>query len=132
MALFSSEELTREIDDDKTFELEVIKNGQEATLFLTISVTNKIREVAKQAKIKYPGFKAVTRKNKQEFISVDEFYEYNRMVLKRAYKEASGDVIDEYSLTIVLALLKKFPVVAKLLAILMQDFFDGESKKEEE
>ena len=133
MALFNAADILRDDDDEKEIVMDELQcNGEDAILTLTILVNRKMVKASQAASSRFLSYRGVTRKKKQEIVPTDDFLGYCQAVLPKAYKSASGNILDEYSADILAAWFERFPIWAKLAAIKIKKVYDGGATFDEE
>jgi hypothetical protein len=136
MALLNAAELLRDDETESNIQINGIKLDEESepgsiiiTLKRSRKIVNRYKEIyAKHTKVRRTLKTKGKHRGEIDIKSEGEDIPFIKDILDLAYVKASGDLIDEYSIELIMAAVELFPYLSETLASAMVDFYQKGGK----
>lgn len=140
MALLSAAELLSDKETQHVIQIDGIrakKTDEPASISITVKNSRDIVKIIKRIRDKATSSKSYyhTKGKKKSRIELDTTVDHDlfcRKTLEAVYVEADGDLIDEYSIDIIMAATELYPNFLETLSGALLDFFQSGGKIEQQ
>jgi hypothetical protein len=136
MALLNAAELLRDDETKQDLEIKGIrmkKTDEPVSITITLKTSRAIVKEFKKIRDQNTTIKSVLKtkgkkKGDLELNSQVDHESFCKEILDLAFEDATGDLIDEYSIDIIMAATERFPRLLETLSSALLDFFETGGK----